>query len=737
VRAKPSEVVITESQDLAEFEPGSSGGLSGQHIVGAMRRWWRVVIPVGMLLGIIAGLAVFLVFDPVYQSTAWLKIQSSPNYIVFEEKQTEKDALRFIETQVQLLRSPMVLAPVVAEQDVAALTEIQKVDDPITWLAGHIDISQMGDSELFRISFPSAIPETSSTIVNAVASSYLNFHAKQENETRRRVLSLLRREKDKYIAIIKQLQTNLRSLTTRMAEGSGNSQLSMQADEPSPMIDQLIKRSVDLELAELALRARLEVEEDEDETRLPRHSDLLTDTTAIDNDPHIVAQQSDLAMIHSQLEDLRMRMRRPESNIRFRELSKLASQRAATLQQTKNALHATFRDKNRRQQNGSLQDGDETMDTGAEVEAQLAVVMLQKTHLQKQLDREFEKMRAGAPDRMEAEFLRAELSMAEDMQSEISSRVSQLQVESQSVDRVQLLKPAEVERLPVENVPMKKMLAASFGATLLPVAIAVFWERLSHRVCDSRSLAKKVPLALLGEITRLPITTTGGGRRKQRRLDEEMRMFEETMNGLATTLRLSENLQNVRVLAITSAVKNEGKTSLASQLAICIADTTNEPTLLIDGDMRSPDIHNVFDLDWEPGLADVLEQSCKLEDAICPTDNANLYVLPAGRLTTSPLKLLKDFHSTVLDRVDSRFRHIVIDTPPILSASEALCLAKSADATLICAMLDVSRSDQLTEAHRRLQTAGARPIGFALNGVPYKSYLRKYGYYSIAEEPPA
>jgi Mrp family chromosome partitioning ATPase len=78
---------------------------------------------------------------------------------------------------------------------------------------------------------------------------------------------------------------------------------------------------------------------------------------------------------------------------------------------------------------------------------------------------------------------------------------------------------------------------------------------------------------------------------------------------------------------------------------------------------------------------------------------------------------------------------VIIDTPPVLAASEALVLAKAADATLMCAMRDVSRADQIRKASERLLAAGGRPVGTVLSGVPTHRYNYRYGTYPAPSAP--
>ena len=187
-------------------------------------------------------------------------------------------------------------------------------------------------------------------------------------------------------------------------------------------------------------------------------------------------------------------------------------------------------------------------------------------------------------------------------------------------------------------------------------------------------------------------------------MDDALSLFEESVDTLGTSLRLGEELQKFRVLAVTSATSNEGKTSVASQLAISISKATGEKTLLIDGDMRSPDIHRVFGITAEPGLEDVLCEDCSLSDAIYVGWSETLDILPAGRLGANPHRLLSNgVANGLFEQLKDEYRYVIIDTPPVLMAGESLILCQAADATLMCTMCDSTRSDQVPP---RLQAVG-------------------------------
>ena len=301
-----------------------------------------------------------------------------------------------------------------------------------------------------------------------------------------------------------------------------------------------------------------------------------------------------------------------------------------------------------------------------------------------------------------------------------------LTTESRAPGRVALLQSAEPPLGPVESLPLRNLAAAILASGCLPFGLALLWELSVRRISDVDQLSYHSSLPVVGEVAKLPMrihTITPGGNRA-------MSLFEESIDSLRVGLVLPDQYQHMKVIAVTSAVHNEGKSSISSQLAVSIGRSTGEPVLLIDGDLRAPDVHHIFEISNDVGLAAVLDRRATLDEAIITDWSENIHLLPAGRLRKSPHKLVSVVTlKKLLDELRGRYRYIIIDTPPILSASEALMLAKVADGTVLSTRRNVSRENQVRVAYERLLNAGAHPVGAVFNGVPTRSYAQTYGNY--------
>ncbi len=337
------------------------------------------------------------------------------------------------------------------------------------------------------------------------------------------------------------------------------------------------------------------------------------------------------------------------------------------------------------------------------------------------------KVLPGVADIVKLEFEQAELGRAMDVLNRIESGWFELRTEKDAPARVVLFDRAGRPDAPVK-VPYARMGIAALVGFCLPFVLVVGWERIVRRIGDAgtaregdESGGDRGDCPPAGEDQEAARRDLAADDAEPAALRGKHRQHED----LSGACRGFEGRQGVRGHQRNG---HEGKTSVAAQLALSLARASGKPTLLIDGDMRDPDLHDVFEVARTPGLAEVLAGDCELESAIVPSWSPHVFLLPAGELKTSPHQLVGNGAlRSVLERTSEKYGYVVIDTPPILSAAESLVLAKAADASLVCAMQDVSRAGQVRSACQRLVAAGCRPVAAVLNGVSPRHYGYRYG----------
>ena len=190
-----------------------------------------------------------------------------------------------------------------------------------------------------------------------------------------------------------------------------------------------------------------------------------------------------------------------------------------------------------------------------------------------------------------------------------------------------------------------------------------------------------------------------------------------------------------RVLVLTSASPKEGKTTIASNLAISAAEI-NRRVLIVDGDMRRPRIHKVFEVENQVGLSDLLLESNPLtetmvEPALCSSGIPGLYVLPSGAYRHTASTLVHSSRLPELIQILRRkFDTVIIDTPPMVNISDARMLARHGDALILVVRSGVTTRDAASLAGRRFAEDGIPLSGVILNGWnPHTPGYHYYRYY--------
>jgi len=696
-------------------------------VLNALRQWWKVAVPIGLLLATIAGTIVYVLFEPKYEAAAWIQIHYRAPYLAFEPESSRDGLDRFVRTEMALIRSPLVLGPVVTQSAISQLPEIREQEDPIEWLSQRIAIRPVEKSELFKISFSSDVPEIAQQVVNAVADAYFELRNQDMAGRVHRVVQLLDEERASRFREVERLQEDVRELTKQAMKDRPYADMTdsgfLVRHPLSGLQDRLVTEEVELQVLEARIKA---LKESKSATTVP--SEVVEQS--IQEDRAVQSLTEQILVIRAELYETERRVANTGQDRRCTKLKDDIKQLEWSLEQYRNELRPKIKGAAEATRARKREDDIAQL----QVTAESRRIILDQ--LQKRYQGEIEKLKesnSGDGD-LDVEFKKQELVRAEDVHQRISGRIIALRTEQRAPDRVMLLKKADLPKKPVRVFPAKEIALAVLVGLCLPFLLAVAWERSVNRISDMEYLERHLNLNVIGEIARLPTRSIVLEPSQVKRFKGDLRLFEESIDTLRTSLVLSDELKNMKVLAVTSAVNNEGKTSVAAQLAVSIARATGELTLLVDGDIRSPDIHKIFEIPLEPGLAQFLGHECTLDEALVPDKNRKMHLLPAGRFKGSPHKLFGNGAvKLLLDQVSSRYHFIIIDTPPVLAASEALVVTKAADAALICVMRDVSRVDQVRKAYNRLLATGSHPVGTVLSGITARRYVDRYGTYSFSD----
>jgi len=205
--------------------------------------------------------------------------------------------------------------------------------------------------------------------------------------------------------------------------------------------------------------------------------------------------------------------------------------------------------------------------------------------------------------------------------------------------------------------------------------------------------------------------------------------FMEAFRSLYTNIRLLSEKKSIQSLAISSAVPGDGKTTVAVYLAQTSA-TIGKRVLLVDTDLRSPQLHSRLDLPNTQGLSDIIATELTLKDALQKSSlDENLFVLTAGQSLSDPVKLLSsDKMQYLMDQVTAQFDLVIYDTPPLLGLGDGNLLAAKADGTILVVGVEKTDRSLVIKAFDGLKIAGASVLGIVANGVKSEA-TPSYGVY--------
>jgi succinoglycan biosynthesis transport protein ExoP len=207
--------------------------------------------------------------------------------------------------------------------------------------------------------------------------------------------------------------------------------------------------------------------------------------------------------------------------------------------------------------------------------------------------------------------------------------------------------------------------------------------------------------------------------------------FSEAFRSLRTSLLLASTGHPPKIVLVASSTPTEGKTTVATNLA-CILAQRETRVILIDADLRRPNVHHRFGLNGRVGLSTVLAGGSTLEDAVRTVPEVpNLDVLCSGPVPPFPTEMLSsEAMVELLHNCASIYTHVVIDSPPILSVTDGVILARQADAVILVVRHGKSSRHIVRRARDLLVRAGAHLTGVVLNSVDITApeYQGYYGY---------
>jgi succinoglycan biosynthesis transport protein ExoP len=353
--------------------------------------------------------------------------------------------------------------------------------------------------------------------------------------------------------------------------------------------------------------------------------------------------------------------------------------------------------------------------------------------------REQEKKQMELSDlRIEYENLLREAEQDKALYMSVMNRLQETQLlAKQKSNNMRVVDPAKPPVRPIKPKTLLLFALGVFGGFGVALATAFFVDYLDDSIKGQDDIENYLGLSFLGYIPHIETNSI-----IERDLQAHMHPTSSAAESFRT-LRAAVSLANIpeklRTIVVTSTVPSEGKSLVASNLAIVTAQT-GVRTLLLEADLRRPTVHKTFQLHSPQGIASYLQSRVdNVELIVHKTEIPNLDVVCCGAIPSSPSELIGSQRMTqFIDEMKQRYDRIIMDCPPISAVSDPLISAAMSDGLIFVSEFNKIRREHVRKTVMRIQNAGIHILGAVINNIDfegkdsyyYSHYYYQNGYYS-------
>lgn len=293
---------------------------------------------------------------------------------------------------------------------------------------------------------------------------------------------------------------------------------------------------------------------------------------------------------------------------------------------------------------------------------------------------------------------------------------------------IQVIDKAEVPKFPFKPKKKTNILLSLIIGLFGGVGLAFFAEYLDNTIKTPEDVEKRIFMPSLGLVplyntreTTLPVEFISHSDSKSQ--------LSEAYSSLRTFLLFSTAGKPPKVMMVTSARREEGKTTTAINTAISLTKS-NAKVVIIDADMRRPRLHKTFKVGNTTGLSSFLSGNVEFGDGLIkPTDIPGLETITSGPLPPNPAELLSSYRlRDLIGGLYPLYNFIIFDTPPILGLADAVITSTQTDGVIMVVRSGQTPKEAAQQAKRILESVNAKVLGVVLNAINESSM--KYGYYS-------
>ena len=699
------------------------------HYLWILRRH-ALKIAAGIAATVIATLVVSLRLTPIYESTATIDIdRRMPTGVLGEEaaQLLNNDADQFLATQVKLIESDSVLRPVV---DKFNLREVEKgaleeaVDNSATSLQApvilkRLKVARPPNTYILEIGYRSPNRQLAADVANAVAASYLAHTYRIRYKATAGLSEFMERQ-------LEELKAQMEKSSEALAKFERDLSVINPEEKTNILSAHLLELNTEYTKAQ---------------------ADRVSKEAAYNS---VQTGTLEAAQASSQGEALK----------KLTESQNEAEQRFAEVKKTYGVNHPEYKKAQTRVEEIQAQIAATRASIAERVEAEYRRAANRESMLDqavKETKADWDSLNARS---FEYQTLKREAESDKKLYEELVRKIKEAGINAGFQNSsIRIADEARPGLKPVFPKTWLNMLLAFLFATFFGVGAAVLSDVLDNTIRDPDQVARLMntdvigslpsvkdwrrrlsPIAPTSGLPQVAVNGNGNGNGTapgliHRREDgyEALSTYEEAIRTLRNSILLTDFDRRLKSVLLTSASPSEGKSTVAAHLAATHAGQ-NKRTLLIDGDLRRPSVHRLYQVPNRVGLSNVLLQQISWRDAVIRVDHPHdLDILPAGPSTRRASDLIGLGLAQLVEEATREYDLVVLDAPPLLGFAEPLQMATAVDGVIIVARAGDTSRKALSTVITTLTRLRANLVGVVLNEVHREvsaGYYYYYGHYS-------
>ena len=690
----------------------------------------KSLIALGVVIALVLGAIHYSRITPMYQSSSnVLIVNKRPGVVAGGD--TQIHLMDYMSTQGTLITSPLIVGRAVEKSNLGSLRSFAGLSSVDAVVMGGLSVSTGSNDNILTVSFRSTVPEDCPTVINAVVDSYKEFLSETYDTMSASAVDLMSESRDMLLLDLREQEEAYRKFR------EDSPLISAGEDRGNPAHARL--SSIQTELSHLQLR----------------HTDLTSQLTSIEkavaeqrSQEYLTALVTNLARgsdhygdlssrrrLSEQLEDILMPLMQKE-----KDLEETYGQSYPELVSLRRQIQ-DVRDSFERRQLRAASEGKVQEQQSFEWYVDYLKQELDRIETSQQLlDGLYEKQYAAVKELTKFELTDQEFQRNMSRTQQLyDGLIEQLHdaslVQQYGGFKADVIAPPKIGRQvqPDANAVFSTSILLGLG---LGVVLALLADMTYNRFRTPDEIRSDLELPILGLVPQSSASASivRNGDSTGKSLDRSLCTYHRPMSAetesyrsVRTGLFFGNRGKTHQVIQVTSPCPGDGKSTVASNLSVSIAQS-GKRVLLIDADLRRPIQHHLFSTPSDSGLSTVIAMDDEIDDAVCDTPVDNLWLLPAGPLPPDPSELLMSPRlEELISIAREQYDYVIIDSGPMIAVSDPSVVMSRVDGLVLAIRLANTPRRQAVRTRDILASMNAPVLGVVVNAIR-GAEAREYGY---------